>query len=531
MKIKNSPEEVLADFNKLWRICDGNLDKKQIQDFVNSHFEAGNELEEWSPADYTTEPKLLKEINNPEVKNFTKELIEVWPLLARKVKSEVWRNNEQYSLVPVPNGFVIPGGRFREIYYWDSYWIIQGLLISDMFETAKGMIENLVYMVEEFGFMPNGGRLYYLNRSQPPLLTMMADSYYKATNDEAFLHTNIRHFDREIRTWLDTRTVTFEKDGVKYTMALYKVDSKTPRPESYAEDIATASCFDNEEERDKCYAEMKSAAETGWDFSSRWFFDSQGGNNANLSAIATSRVIPVDLNSYLCNSCQILARFYDILGDSKNSLYWYKKACYWKQAISEVLWNEEDGIWYDYDLQLGNHRKFYYPSNLAPLWTDSISPQDGPRLGKRALDYLNKNKILDFPGGIPTSLIQTGEQWDYPNAWPPLQGIVVQGLDRSGDSEAKAAAATLAKHWVQAVMTGFKEKKVIYEKYDAESSGKYGSGGEYVVQTGFGWTNGVTLEFIKQYYTGEGGQYEEKVVKEKVEENVEEEEVGETEDS
>lgn len=527
MKMKKSPQETLNDFNELWESCNGKLDKQQIEDFVNSHFEEGNEFEEWHPPDWTSDPQLLKQINDEEVRAFTKQLVEIWPLLARKVKSDVWKNNEQYSLLPIPNGFVVPGGRFREIYYWDSYWIIQGLLVCDMFETARGMIENLAYLVQQYGFMPNGGRLYYLNRSQPPLLSLMAYAYYEVTKDKDFVQKNLKYFDAEIRNWFNERMVTFKKDGIEYRMAQYRVDSYTPRPESYSEDLATASRYQNAAERDKCYSNLKSGAESGWDFSSRWFFDSQGGNEAGLSGIALSRIIPVDLNSYLCRSFQILAKFYNILGDSKGCLYWNRKTCYWKQAISDVLWNEQDGIWYDFDIKLGKQRKYYYPSNLAPLWTEAFSAHDGKRLGKRALNYLKKHKILDFQGGIPTSLTQSGEQWDYPNAWPPLQGVVVQGLDRSGDPDAKEAAAKLARSWVYAVMKGYKEKQVIYEKYNAESSGQYGSGGEYVVQTGFGWTNGVTLEFIKQYFTGptqagsSAAKVEEKEVQ-KVEETVEE---------
>lgn len=500
MKMKHPPEKVLKNFDTLWEKNAGNLDRQQIIEFVKANFEEGNELEKWQPKDYNKNPKLLDEIDDLKIREFAKKLVDIWPSLARKVKPEVWKNLQHYSFVPVPNGFVVPGGRFREIYYWDSYWIIKGLLLSDMHETAKGMIENMAYLVDKYGFMPNGGRIYYLNRSQPPLLTMMADAYYEATTDKEFLRKNVKYFDKELQHWLKNRTVTFEKDNVEYTLAQYRVNSGTPRPESYAEDVATMCHHMSDEERSKHCAEIKTGAESGWDFSSRWMFDEQGGNKANLSFIELTRLVPVDLNSYLCKSFNIIAKFYNILGDAEKAQFWSKNACYWREAIQQVLWNEQDGIWYDFDIRLAKPRRYYYPSNLAPLWTECIKKQDQAKLGKRALNYLCKNKILSFPGGIPTSLVKTGQQWDLPNAWPPLQALVVQGLDRSGDPEAQKTAAALAKKWIEAVMNGYSETQSMYEKYDAEVSGQYGGGGEYSVQTGFGWTNGVTLEFIKRYY-------------------------------
>lgn len=501
MKMKKEPQEIINSFDDLMAATSDSPTREQLEEFVDANFEDGNELEDWNPTDYNSQPQFLRRINDVVVRDFARNLVRLWPILARKIRPEVMQNAERYSLIPVPNGFIIPGGRFREFYYWDSYWIIQGLLISEMHDSAKGMIENFISMVEKYGFIPNGGRVYYLNRSQPPLLTLMASSYFKATKNVDWLRSNIKYFDQELTFWLNKRTISFKKDQRNYTLAHYSSDSGTPRPESYVEDMRTASYFEDEEERARCFAELKSGAETGWDFSSRWIFDSNGGNFANLSHIETSRVIPVDLNAFLCKAFFELSQFYSIIGDKKNSVYWIERSSYFQKAIEKVLWDETDGIWYDYDLGSEKPRKYFFPSNFAPLWTKSYDAQYGPVLGKRVLNYLQDHKVISFPGGIPTSLDQSGEQWDYPNAWPPLQAIVIQGLERSLDPEAQNAAESLAHKWIKANIRGYMDNQEMFEKYDAEHAGRYGGGGEYTVQSGFGWTNGVALELINKYYT------------------------------
>lgn len=502
MKMKKPTKEILKEFNALMKSANQTPTKEQIQAFVDANFDEGNELEVWIPTDYSCFPKFLYDVEDLVLRDFAKKLVHIWPLLARKVRQEVAENKDRYSLLPIPNGFIVPGGRFREYYYWDSYWIIQGLLLSEMDETAKGMIENFFFVIEKHGFVPNGGRVYYLNRSQPPLLTLMGASYYEKTKDTEWLKSNVKYFDKELNHWLKKRTVGFKKDGVKYTAAHYSTNSGTPRPESYYEDVTTASRISGENEKRKCYAELKSAAEAGWDFSSRWMFNEGcdcGNSEKSLENIDVSRIVPVDLNAILCKSFQTLSEFYKDLGSAKKSDFWAKKADAWQKLIDQILWNEEDGIWYDFDIKLQIPRKLFFPSNVTPLWTRSFSPQDGPRLGKRVLNYLSTKKILDFPGGIPASLEKTGQQWDLPNAWPPMQAIVVQGLDRSGDPAAREQASQLAHKWVRANLKGFTDTKEMFEKYDAEVPGMYGGGGEYTVQSGFGWTNGVVLEFIHDY--------------------------------
>ncbi|KAF2898534.1 hypothetical protein ILUMI_07644 [Ignelater luminosus] len=471
----------------------------QVRLFVFQNFEEGRELVDYLLPDFNPTPSFVNEITNETVKNFTLDLLKIWPELARKVSDKVIQNQEQYSLIPVPNGFIIPGGRFREYYYWDSYWIIDGLLISGMNETAQGMIENFMSLVERFGFVPNGGRIYYLKRSQPPLLTPMTYIYFQQTRNITWLKSHIKTLAKELNYWVN-QTVKVTKNKKVYTLAHYDAESAGPRPESYREDLLTASYFTDPQKQDQVYIDLKSGAESGWDFSTRWVFDENGGNSANLSHIQTRRVIPVDLNAFLCGAYKDISQLYYALGQVTESFLWQQKHLKIRTAIDAVLWDEKDGIWYDYDIKLNKHRRLFYPSSVTPLWSKCFEQNKGQELGKRVLNYLQDKHALGYLGGIPTSNDFTREQWDFPNAWPPLQDIVVRGLDNLRYKPAQEEAKVLARRWVNANMIGYQESGEMFEKYDAVVPGQYGEGGEYEVQAGFGWSNGVALRFIYNYY-------------------------------
>lgn len=208
----------------------------------------------------------------------------------------------------------------------------------------------------------------------------------------------------------------------------------------------------------------------------------------------------MDLNAFLCKAFEVLSAFYVKLANPSKAIEWKEKSDTWRKTIDLVLYDKDDGIWYDYDIALSRPRKIFYPSNFAPLWTQSYTPFSGRQYGSRAAKYFRDQGINNFRGGIPTSLNQTGEQWDYPNAWPPLQELIILGFKKSGDPDAVYLSETLAKRWIDANIRGYNQNNEMFEKYDAINSGQYGGGGEYTVQTGFGWTNGVALELINEYY-------------------------------
>ncbi|CAH1110056.1 unnamed protein product [Psylliodes chrysocephalus] len=496
---RKSPSVTLKHFESLMEETGNHPSYAQVKSFIDNNFEFQGELVPWTPTDYTENPQFLTKIKNTTVADFAKKLNTVWLTLARKVNTSVYKFPDRHSIIYLPEGFVIPGGRFKEVYYWDTYWIIKGLLISGMTDTARGMLNNFVSLIRRFGFIPNGTRVYYLNRSQPPLLSAMVGIYFNYTNDKKWVKKNIDAIETELLWWLQNRAVTVKKQGTEYRLAQYSVKSGTPRPESYSEDIETCRAFDYYE-KIKCYKNLKSGAESGWDFSSRWLVGSDGSISLKLEDIDVIGIVPVDLNAFLCGGFGQISRFYKMLGNAWQSKKWRKREQVWMDGISRVLYDSKDGTWYDWDINLSKPRRGFFPSNLSPLFTESFEPHMKEYYGRRAIEYLDKNNIDSFKGGIPTSLLQTGQQWDYPNAWPPLQDMIVTGLLNTKIPAGIEKARLYAIYSLDAYITGFRTTSEMFEKYDASVSGQYGGGGEYTVQTGFGWTNGAALSFIKLLY-------------------------------
>ena len=272
-KLRYEAKIVLAKFDELLAKTNNNPNGTMLRTFVDENFESGSEFESWVPDDLNLDPqpKFLKCIISDKLRNWALYLIKFWETLGRKMKEDVKINSHLYSIIYVPNPVIVPGGRFREFYYWDSYWVIKGLLLSNMYKTSKGMIENFLYIVEKYSFIPNGGRIYYLDRSQPPMLIPMFKAYFDATQDTQFLVSSLSTLEKEFDYWMTHHMVNVEKNNRTYSLAIYRDFSKGPRPESYKEDFKEGSLFQTEEEREMFYSNMKAAAESGWDFSSRWF--------------------------------------------------------------------------------------------------------------------------------------------------------------------------------------------------------------------------------------------------------------------
>lgn len=228
---------------------------------------------------------------------------------------DVHKNPEYYSIIPVDNPVIVPGGRFIEFYYWDSYWIIRGLLYSEMYETARGMIENFLSIVQRFGYIPNGGRVYYTGRSQPPFLTSMVKAYVDFKKDYSFALEALDTLEHEFEYWMNNHTV----QAKGYDVAIYTDSSTGPRPESYREDVLTAEAFRTDEDKEQHYTELKAGAESGMDFSSRWFVNENGTNEGDLAEIKTRSIVPVDLNALLYMNAKIIAEFHDKTGNKAKS--------------------------------------------------------------------------------------------------------------------------------------------------------------------------------------------------------------------
>ena len=500
LKMKSSPQEIEKSYLELKEKSKDSLTK-----FVETHFEQYT-FQTWQPDDWQEKPKFIEDIYDINLKEWAYKINSIWTKLGRQFDDDVSKNNSLYSYIYLPKPFIVPGGRFNELYYWDSYWIIEGLLLSEMYTTAENMILNFIHLVKEIGYVPNGNRKYYLGRSQPPMLIPMVDLYYKATRNKEFLKQNVPILEKEFNFWLQQRSSIIVKDGLNFVVFQYKDSIKAPRPESYYEDVHLVQKLPKQDQK-KVYASIRSAAETGWDFSSRWmqldYLKQNISKHDDLTLTDTESVVPVCLNSIMSLNAKILSEFYDIIGDSNKTTVFSEMATTLNKTMTRFFWNNDKGMWFDYNLKSKTQNTNFYPSNLMPLWSESYGLEyEKSYIVGRVLSYLKKENVLFYPGGIPTSLLNTSQQWDFPNGWAPLQYFSILGLEKAKhiNNEAAFLAFNLAKNWtLNCYKTFLKNDGIMYEKYDVTHPGKTGGGGEYAPQEGFGWTNGVVLKFLSLY--------------------------------
>lgn len=479
--LKYDPEIVFAAFQSL-----PNHEAETLDTFLETHFyPAGSDLIPVIPNDYQPRPmSLFNTITNHTLLDWAMELNHLWKLLGRR--PEIQHPN-RHSFLPTKNTLIVPGGRFRESYYWDTYWIVHGLLACGMYDTARGVVENLLGFVETYGFVPNGGRIYYLTRSQPPLLFEMVHLLHQARPDYVFLDSATATLDKEYQFWMKSHSIRLGR----HKLNRYVSSASSPRPESYREDIETADKVPQSKHA-QLYADIVAAAESGWDFSSRWF-----KNFESIDTTATSNVIPVDLNCIMHRMEKRMQDFHRMLNHAKE-LQMYETAARKRQAaIQALLWDESSFMWRDYLLDGKRKSPVISVSNYFPLWSQSYDVKN-QTLISRILESFRASELIQT-GGILTTTRETGQQWDKPNAWPPLQDILIDGLLTTESEEAKTLAKSLIVDWVDTNLAAWQSTGHMFEKYHAGVNGKAGGGGEYTIQLGFGWTNGVILKFLTIY--------------------------------
>ena len=385
------------------------------------------------------------------------------------------------SALAVGHRHIVPGGRFRELYYWDSYFTLLGLLRDGERALAEGIVDAMTELIETYGYVPNGTRSYYLGRSQPPLYHRMV-----ALLDDRRPAVAARRFatmKREYGWWMrgagtlapggETRRVVMLADGS--VLNRYWDPSETPRDESWREDHATARASDRPP--GDVWRELRAGAESGWDFSSRWLA------SADLASIRTTRIVPIDLNALLFGLETALGNSGE--GDARD---FAARAERRRAAMTRHLWNEAAGYFGDFDLDSGALRAAPTAAAFAPLFTGAATQAQADATAR-----LTRDGFL-APGGLRTSLQRSGQQWDSPNGWAPLQWIAVSGLQKYGHG---ALAAEIARRWITTVDLAYRSTGLVHEKYDIETQ-SVGEGGEYAPQVGFGWTSGVTADLIDQ---------------------------------
>ncbi|KAG0555208.1 hypothetical protein KC19_12G152100 [Ceratodon purpureus] len=509
LPLKGSLQVTAAAFQALPRGTAGFVEPDTLKEFLKEYFyEAGSDLVPYTPSDHVANPEgFLPRVQNAAARAWGLKVHSLWPSLTRLVSPEVERQPDRHTLLPLQHPFVVPGERFREVYYWDSYWVIRGLLASKMTETAAGMVDNFLGIVDTHGFIPNGSRTYYENRSQPPFLGRMVRAVFFATGDLSLANRALPLLLEEYKFWTRDpyQVVVRDVQGREHKLSRYSALWDKPRPECSTIDKSIAGGFSKSKKK-QIFRNIATAAESGWDFSSRWM-----GDGETLSSMKTASIIPVDLNAFLLQMECDIAFFARAVNNDKLFKHFTWAAEARRRAFDAILWNESMGQWLDYWLPLQKpadaRKNVYswdssmsnrniYASNFVPLWCSIFQPGDS-RIDQ-VVEALSSSDLVQ-PGGIATSLKETGQQWDFPNAWAPLQHMIIEGLVMSGSRKAIAMAQTISHSWLRSNYMSFQRTGHMVEKYDARYCGKVGGGGEYTIQTGFGWSNGVVLILLNDY--------------------------------
>jgi alpha,alpha-trehalase len=391
------------------------------------------------------------------------------------------------TLIPLPHPYIVPGGRFREIYYWDSYFTMLGLQVSKRVTIIQDMIDNFAYLVDQAGFIPNGNRTYYLGRSQPPFFALMVAILMEEKGKEVLFDYR-RQLEKEYRFWMDGaddlsatnpthRHVVLMQDGS--ILNRYWDDKDTPRPEAYIEDKHLAE--NSGKDPSVVYRHIRAAAESGWDFSSRWFRDGK-----NMATIQTTDLIPVDLNCLLLFLEIMLCTIYE-KQDEPALHEMLQKLMRRNKALEHYCWNEEKGFYFDYQFKDQKQSGAYTLAATFPLFFNLASPEQSAKVA-----ICLEEKFLR-PGGLVSTLAETGQQWDAPNGWAPLQWIAYKSLKKNGHTE---LANKIKQNWMQLNEKVYAATGKMMEKYNVSDTATEAGGGEYPNQDGFGWTNGVYLKFM-----------------------------------
>jgi alpha,alpha-trehalase len=267
----------------------------------------------------------------------------------------------------------------------------------------------------------------------------------------------------------------------------YFDDYPQPRQESYREDVLTAE--KSGRNKTEMYQNLRAAAESGIDFSSRWFQD-----RSRLITIETTDILPVDLNSLLYQLETAISRGREIVGDDSTARIFLGKARERSLNIDKYFWNNQLSYFTDYNLVTQRQSSSINPAGLYPFCFLNEHPDYMSFLGEKVAAVL-KQKLLK-PGGFVTSEFATGQQWDAPNGWAPLEWMMIWGLDRCGQKDLAREAAS---RWIKLNVKTYKHTGKLTEKYNVADITKEAGGGEYADQDGFGWTNGVLLHLIKIY--------------------------------
>jgi alpha,alpha-trehalase len=396
---------------------------------------------------------------------------------------------KEHGMLYLPEPYVVPGGRFDEMYGWDSYFIQKGLLRDRQVKMARSLANNLVYEVRHYGKVLNASRTWSLGRSHPPFLTRMILDVYEKTGDRGWAASTIDAVEDYHRFWTQ---------GSRRTRATglsrYFDDSPGLAPEVAPDEYARTLEHLREQTGNPAVARLLKRDGTG--FNGRFLKGDramrESGNDTTSrfgpAGGATHEYNPVDLNSLLYKMEIDAASIADLAGRKKDAADFRRAAAERKKAINTYLWDRKRGLYFDYHVPTKTRSDAVFASTFFPLWAGVASPAQA----RRVVENLH---LLEAPGGLLASNRTTGHQWDKPFGWAPLVDVAVTGLRNYGYH---AEANRISVKFLSMVLRGFKHNGTIMEKYDvlsgSEDVSKTLRFGYTSNEIGFGWTNGVFVD-------------------------------------
>ncbi|CAF1342378.1 unnamed protein product [Adineta ricciae] len=469
---KISSEEILRIYNEKKSLSNFNLSK-----FIEENFNFPH-----SPAKNFSSERNLSTVDH---------INRLWEILSRPADEIV----EGSSRIALPYSYVVPGGRFREIFYWDSYFTMLGLSVSSKYSfLIENIINNFVYLIDQYDFIPNGNRTYFLTRSQPPFFACMIQLLSQIhSNPSEIRKKYLPYLHKEYLFWMNGKDQVNENEIFNQHVVWICEDVilnryfdplTNPRPESYPKE---------EEERKKAeelfgisseefYLHNRAACESGWDFSSRWF-DDKKTKELNKCAF----ILPIDLNCLIYSLENYLSFIYNEQNNDELSQQFQQLAKKRKEIIQTLFWsNEKKFFFFDYDPIRKCLKEVFSLAAVYPLFFQIAT--------KEQADYVRQHLEKDFlkSGGLLTTLECTGQQWDSPIGWAPLQWISYQAMK---NYQFQHLANEIRSRWLKLNDEVFKQTGKMTEKYNVLEQ-KEGGGGNYPLQDGFGWTNGVYLRLF-----------------------------------
>lgn len=449
---------------------------------INDHYENEKSDESFDLKDFVLRnfkfDPAISSIQREEKLPIEQHIEKLWDELTRTAYED------KGTLLKLPKPYIVPGGRFNEFFYWDSYFVMLGLQVSGRIEMMRNIIDNCAYLINEFGFVPNASRTYFLSRSQPPYFSLMLDLIVESTNDEKIYKEYFETLEKEYKFWMDgeetlqngqaNKRVIKTEDGD--ILNRYFDEENAPRPESYMIDVEDAETSTNSE----FYRNIRAACESGWDFSSRWFDD-----NNNIKTIATLELAQVDVNCLLWHLETTLAKSACLNGDLELEKHYKSLSEKRKRSIEKYFWDAGFKIYRDFNFIKNKQTQSEHIASLYPLFLKISSHQQAEEMSQTISE-----KFL-HSGGLVTTTKETGQQWDFPNAWAPNQWIGYVAMKNYGFED---LAEKIKNNWSKNVERVYNNTGKLMEKYNAVDVKSIAGGGEYPNQDGFGWTNGVYLK-------------------------------------